>query len=145
MGIRASVHEQGQMTIELAVAFPVLIAIAVVVTNATLFLSECAAFDNLFRDSVRVCAISPTYGVDVGQVAAQVEESLLTSFDEPFESVSIVAKGASSGYVCFIGTLELSPTLFGMGLKSSVFGVSLPKMVHEISLVVDVYKPSVIA
>lgn len=145
MGIKVSMREQGQMTVELAVAFPVLIAIAVVVTNAALFLSECAAFDNLFRDSVRVCAISPAYGVDVGQTATQVEEFLSTSFDEPFESVSTVAEGVSSGHVCFTGTLELSPTLFGLRLKSSIFGVSLPKMVHEISLVVDVYKPSVVA
>ena len=35
--------ERGQMTVELAVMIPVLVAIAVIAMNAMLFFSECAA------------------------------------------------------------------------------------------------------
>lgn len=41
--------ERGQMTVELAVMIPVLVAIAVIAMNAMLFFSECAAFDRLAR------------------------------------------------------------------------------------------------
>ena len=41
--------ECGQMTVELAVMIPVLVAIAVIAMNAMLFFSECAAFDRLAR------------------------------------------------------------------------------------------------
>ena len=35
-------NQAGQMTVELAVAFPVVVAVAVIAMNALLFLSECA-------------------------------------------------------------------------------------------------------
>ena len=44
----------------------------------------------------------------------------------------------------FTATIEFSPTLFGLGLKSSVFGVSLPHLEHAVSLTVDPYKPGVL-
>lgn len=47
--------ECGQMTVEFAVALPVVVVIAVIAVNALAFFSDCAAFDNLFRDAMR-CA-----------------------------------------------------------------------------------------
>ncbi len=96
------------MTVELAAAFPVLIAVAVVAVNALLFFSECGAFD------------------------------------KPFEQVSVAVRGTEGGHVEFEGTLELAPTLFGLGLKQSVFGVSLPSLSHRTAFVVDCYKPGVL-
>ena len=54
MGVMRTCDERGQMTVELAAAFPVLIIVAVIAVNALAFFSECAAFDNVFRDAVRV-------------------------------------------------------------------------------------------
>ncbi|OUO92126.1 hypothetical protein B5F40_02000 [Gordonibacter sp. An230] len=133
------------MVVELAAAFPVLIVVAVVAVNALLFFSECGAFDNAFRDAVRVHATSPSYGQGIEQSRAQVGSVLSESFDEPFERVSVAVRGTEGGHVEFEGTLELSPTLFGLGLKREVFGVSLPPLSHRTVFVVDRYKPGVLA
>ena len=114
------------MTVELAAAFPVLIAVAVVAVNALLFFSECGAFDNAFRDAVRVHAASPAYEQGAEQSRAQVHYTYI--YYKPFEQVSVAVRGTEGGHMEFEGTLELAPTLFGLGLKQSVFGVSLPSL-----------------
>ena len=117
---------------------------AVVAVNALLFFSECGAFDNAFRDAVRVHAASPAYGQGAEQSRAQVHATLSEAFDKPFEQVSVAVRGTEGGHVEFEGTLELAPTLFGLGLKQSVFGVSLPSLSHRTAFVVDCYKPGVL-
>lgn len=136
--------EKAQMTVELAVALPVLLAVAVIAVNALLFFSECAAFDAAFRDAVRIHAASPAYGQDLEQSRAQVATALSESFDRPYTASNVAVEGAADGHVTFASTLEFSPTLFGMGLKSSVFGVELPKIAHTVSFTVDCYKPGVL-
>lgn len=131
------------MSVELAVAFPVLIAIAVIATNAVLFFSECAAFDNAFREAVRVHATSPAYGQGTGDALSAVAADLEARFDGDFEESSVAVAGGAGGHLTFTGTLRLQPTLFGMGLRSSVFGVSLPPVTHTLSYTVDSYKPGV--
>ena len=57
------VWRAGQMTVEFVVAFPVLIAVAVVAVNACLFFSECAAFDMVARDGgAHVCYVACVRG-----------------------------------------------------------------------------------
>ncbi|WP_165247791.1 hypothetical protein [Adlercreutzia sp. ZJ141] len=131
------------MTVELAVAFPVLVIIAVIAMNVTLFLGECAAYDNAFCEAVRVNATSPAYGEDAGQSVTRIDAALAERFNREFESSSVSVSGSTGGIATFTGTLTLRPTLFGMGLRSSVLGVSLPNMTHAVSLTVDSYKPGV--
>ena len=50
------------MTVEFVVAFPAMLAIALVAMNALLFFSECASFDRLARQSICVHAAAPAYG-----------------------------------------------------------------------------------
>lgn len=146
MGVRKMRRggEAGQMTVELAVAFPVILVVAVIAVNALLFFSECAAFDNVFRDAVRTHATSPAYGQGLEQGTAAVQSVLSEAFDQPFESVKVAAEGASEGHTLFVATLDFTPTLFGMGFKSSVFGVSLPPLTHEVAFTADRYKPGVL-
>ena len=136
--------ERGQMTVELAVAFPVLIAVAVIAVNALLFLSECAAFDDAFREAVRVHATSPGYGEDLDDGVAAVQEALEASFDADYLAVSVTVEGTSAGYVTFTGTLSFTPTLFGKGTVDSVFGVQLPALSHSVRHTVDRYKPGAV-
>lgn len=136
--------EAGQMTIEFVVAFPILIIVAVIAVNAVLFFSECAAFDNVFRDAVRLHITSPAYGQDLSSGVAQVESTLDQQFDRPYLSSQVSATGGEGGHATCRAVLEFSPTLFGMGLKSSVLGVSLPPLTHSVSLVADCYKPGVL-
>lgn len=136
-------NETGQMTLEFAVAFPVLIVITVIAVNALLFFSECASFDNIFRDAVRVYATSPAYRQDLEQSRYLVASALSESFDHSFETSCVKVERVAGGHIRFLATLEFFPTLFGRGLKSSVFGVSLPVLSHTSMLVVDCYKPGV--
>lgn len=134
----------GQMTVEFAVAFPVFVIVAVIAVNALLFFSDCAAFDRLARDAVRICATSPAYGQTVDDSIALVAEALEGSFERDNLSISVAAEGASAGHTRFTATVRFAPTLFGLGLKSSVFGIELPSLEHSVSMTVDAYKPGVL-
>ncbi|WP_261429454.1 hypothetical protein [Xiamenia xianingshaonis] len=141
---RRQAAECGQMTVELVVAFPVMLVVAVIAVNAMTFFSECAAFDAAFRDAVRVCATSPGYGEGADRACALIKGQLEGAFDAENESVSVTVEAVAGGYRRFTGTIEFRATLFGHGLRTSVFGVQLPALSHRASLVVDFYKPGVV-
>ena len=90
-----------------------LIIVAVIAVNALAFFSECAAFDNVFRDAVRVHATSPAAGQGIEQSSALVQTALSAAFDAENEAVRVSAEGVSGGHTRFTGTLEYMPTLFG--------------------------------
>ena len=131
----------GQMSVELAIALPALLAVAVISMNALLLLGECASFDRLAREAVRTCAASPAYGISPSAAAADAQARLAAAFPRDFESVSVQAEGASPGYITYTATLSFQPTLLGRAFSGSVFGVSLPPMRHSVRMVVDSYKP----
>ena len=146
MGVMRKVREQsGQMTIEVAVAMPVLIVVAVVAVNVMTFFGECAVFDRVACEAVRVHATAPAYGQGVGQSVALVEQTIRSQLDESNLSVSVTHGVTSPDLDVYTASLEFSPTLFGMGLRSEVFGVSMPCLRHSVRYVVDGYKPGVIA
>lgn len=136
--------DRGQMTVELAAVFPVAIVVAVIAVNALTFLSECAAFDVALREAARVHAASPAYGQGLDQSTALIEAGLREAFPAENESVTVQVESVSGGHARFSGTLEFHPTLFGLGLRSSVFGVSLPPLRHAAQTTVDPYKPGAI-
>ena len=145
MGVaQADARERGQMTVELAVVFPALLAVAVIAVNALLFFSECAAFDRVAREAVRVHAASPACGQGLEQSCALVSQTVEQAFDRPYVGTRVAVEGTAGGHARFTATIEFSPTLFGLGLKSSVFGVALPHLEHAVSLTVDPYKPGVL-
>ena len=132
------------MTVEFVVAFPVVVVVAVIAVNAMLFFSECAAFDRVARDAVRVHAASPAYGQGLEQSRASVQAAIEEALDQPYTDVRVAVEGASLGHVTFTATLEFHPTLFGMGMKSQEFGVSLPSLAQSVAFTIDVYKPGVV-
>lgn len=135
--------ESGQMTVELAVAFPVLIIVAVIAVNALTFFVECATFDRIAHEAVRVHATSPAYGQGPDQACALIEQEIRSCVDESNLNVSVSRSNTGFDFDRYSATLEFSPTLFGMGLHSEVFGIALPKLTHTTSYVVDTYKPGV--
>lgn len=135
----------GQMTIELAAAIPVMIAVAVISTNAMLFFSECAAFDGVACEAVRVHATSPGFGQSQGDALYRVSQAVASQFDKPYTTTSVSCERVGLGMVRYTARLEFAPTLFGMGFRSEVFGVALPRMSHSVEYVIDPYKPGVIA
>ena len=135
--------ESGQMTVEMAVVFPVLVIVAAISVNAVLFFSECAQFDRLARQAVRVHATAPAYGESPDTCCAAVEEELRSAFDRPYLQVSVTRAATGLDFDEYTAVLEFSPTLFGMGLRDQVFGVSLPRLTHTVVYTVDTYKPGV--
>lgn len=141
---RPDLSEHGQMTVEFMVALPVLIVVALIAVNALTFFGDCAAFDNAFREAVRVNASSPAYGQDTSQCVALVKANLDRGFERENVHVKVAAEGAAGGTTAFQGTLEYAPTLFGLGLRQEVLGVQLPNLQHSVQLSVDCYKPGVL-
>ena len=115
MGVMRTCDERGQMTVELAAAFPVLIIVAVIAVNALAFFSECAAFDNVFRDAVRVHATSPAAGQGIEQSSALVQTALSAAFDAENETVRVSAEG-------FRGVIRASRAPWSTCPRCSVWG-----------------------
>ncbi|HAM15614.1 MAG TPA: hypothetical protein DCP91_07120 [Eggerthellaceae bacterium] len=132
------------MTVELAAAIPVLIVVAAIAVNVLSFLVDCAAFDRIARDAVRVHAASPAYGQDAAQSCVLIEGEIRAAFSE--RDVDVVVSHTSTGADLdeYRATMSSAPTLFGMSLRSEVFGVALPRLTHEAAYVVDSYKPGVV-
>lgn len=137
--------EAGQSTVELMAVLPAMILVALIVVNAMLFLSDCAAFDRLACQAVRVHAASPGYGQDAQRSCALVEAQLAQAFDGENLAIGVSVESGAGGTLSFRARLEFTPTLFGMGLRDEVLGVSLPALSHEAVYVVDPFKPGVIA
>ena len=137
-------ESKGQMTVELAVAIPVFVALSLVVFNGMLFLENCAAFDRLALDAIRVYASSPGYGQSAQEGAVLVETCLKEAFPQDYLDVSVVSSGTGMGLVAYRATLHFTPTLFGRGASSGVFGVSLVCFDHSVQLVVDPYRPGAV-
>ena len=133
--------ERGQMTVELVAVLPVAIIIALVVVNALTFFSECAAFDRLSRNAVRICATSPGYGQSLGDSVAEVRALIDEELDAENLAAEVAAEQDALGHVRFTMKLVFHPTLFGLGLRDSVLGVALPALEHTETIVMDSYKP----
>lgn len=136
--------ERGQATVELAVAMPVVIIVAVIAVNALAFFGECAAFDRLARQAACAWAAAPEAGQDAGEVAACIQEELQRTMGAPNIAIAVRAESSPFGLMRFVARIEYAPTLFGLGMRREVFGVALPPLVHEVSMTVDAYKPGVL-
>ena len=141
---RTALDESGQMTVEMAVAMPALIVVAVIAVNACTFFYQCAVFDRVAHEAVRVYATSPAYGEGPGQACASVEQAVRSQLDNQNLDVSVAYAKVGADFDEYRATLSFQPTLFGMGLRSEVFGVSVPQLEHTTSYVVDSYKPGVV-
>lgn len=141
---KTALDESGQMTVEMAVAMPALVVVAVIAVNACTFFYQCAVFDRVAHEAVRVYATSPAYGEGPGQACASVEQAVRSQLDDQNLDVSVTYAKVGADFDEYRVTLGFQPTLFGMGLRSEVFGVSMPQLEHATSYVVDSYKPGVI-
>ena len=136
--------QSGQMTVEFAVAFPVLIVVTLITVNALLFLGECSAFDRVFRNAVCTYGASPSYEQSTENTCALIRAELEHAFDKEHLEVEVTSSGVSGSLVNYQGTLSFQPTLFSQGALTSVFGVSFPRLTHVAQLSVDAYKPGVL-
>lgn len=142
---RVSNDERGQMTVELAVAFPVLLIVAIIAVNACTFFHECAVFDRVSHGAVRAYATAPAYREGPDQACALVEHAIRSELEGSNLDVIVTHGVTGLDLDEYRMTLGYHPTLFGLGLRSEVLGVGLPRLEHTTTFVVDSYKPGVIA
>lgn len=135
--------ERGQATVGLVAVLPVAIVVAAIAVNALLFFSECARFDRIAANAVRVCATTPAYGQGLDQSVARIEALVEEEMGEGV-SCEVTVEGGGAGFCAFTVRMTYEPSLFGVALRDEVFGVSLPRLTHEKGLVVDAYKPGML-
>lgn len=134
---------RGQMTIEFALLFPVMLMIALIACNSILFLSACSSFDRIFRESTCVFAPSPASDQQRDQICAQIEESLAAVVQENYLSCAVSANTGSEGLTTYEATLFFTPTIFGAYPLRRVFDIELTPIEHTIQITVDTYRPGV--
>ena len=142
--VKGASGSRGQMTIELVVVLPVVLALAVVAVNALQFFGDCAAFDREARNAIRVQCTSLTYGELGESAASQVQSYLESQLGSEYLSCSVQMQAEAGGLVRYEATLSYLPNLFGRGIRSEVFGLSMPALTHRTFLVVDPYNPGVV-
>lgn len=132
--------KKGQMTVELAVVFPVMIIVAVVMVNALSFAGECARFDRISRNSLRTETATPSIDESTGAALSRTQETLESEFVAENEEVNVSVAQERGAEVEFECELKWSPTLFGMGLKSEVFGLHMFELSHKNKYSVDPHR-----
>lgn len=143
LGTRAR-SERGQATVELAAVIPVVLIVAVVTVNALGFFGACASFDRVARQAICLYGAAPDAGEGPDDVVGHVEEALREAVGAANVSVAVSVESTALGLERYTARIEFAPTLFGLGLRSEVFGVLLPQLRHEVSLVVDRYRPGMV-
>ncbi len=139
MAVREHANENGQMTVELCIIFPVAIIIAAIAVNALLFFSDCASFDRAARNTIRALASSPSTQEDASAIAARIENELKETLDA--QDIVCTISHADGGLNRFTATRTFKPTLFGMGLRDQIWGIPLPRLTHATELTVDTFSP----
>lgn len=135
----------GQMTVELAVIFPVLIIVAVIAINALQFFGICASFDRASHQAIRVYATAPAYGWDSSRCCAQIEQSLKDAFAEnEGTTITVSTQAVGVGLQEFTSKIDYLPSIFGMSIQGEIFGVMLPRLTHTTRFVVENYRPGIV-
>lgn len=148
--------EEGQMVVEMAVVAPVMIVVAIVVTNLMWFLEATARFDRAVPDAVLVAAVSPSgeQGGGSGEhaVASAIEKAMggmgnvkvsvraETLWDAIGSSSGAVVAPHLTRYVCI---LEFAPWPSALTVAGVDAGIPV-YLRHERSFVVDRYRAGVV-
>lgn len=138
-----NLDDRGQTTVGLVAIIPAAIAVAAIAINALLFFSECAKFDRVASNAIRVCAASPNYGQGVDQSVTSIDE-LIEAEMGANTRCEVAAHRTAGGYTTFTATLFYDPNLFGAKLRKELFGIELGSLTHQISLTIDTYKPGIL-
>ena len=147
--------QSGQMTVELAVLVPVVIAVALVVVNLMEFVDACAAFDRLSLDEIIAEGVSPAGEQSVVASVAAVEAALRSALGREARcdvEVTVERVSAEEGeqllsvaplltrYTC---TMVFKPWPRELHLPGITYVAPL-ELRHERTLVIDRYRPGVV-
>ena len=130
--MRSEKRIAGQMTVEFAVAFPVIVMIAAIACLSVAYMGFCASFDGAARNAMRLEA-------DDGNDAAA---SAATGIDR--SCISVDRSRTGLGHMRYTATFSFDPSLVGLHVPTSIFGIEMPMLTHECSLVVSPYRKGVV-
>lgn len=147
--------DAGQMAVELALLMPVIVVVALVIVNVLRFSELCARFDRVAPDAVVMHGVSAS-GVS-GELSgvSEVREAIESAMGDMTCEVDVRVQGVSdeegralidmaAGTVCYTCTLGFRP--WPSSASMAGVGFELPVLVeHERSVVVDRYRPAVVA
>lgn len=128
----------GQMTVEFAVVFPVLLMVGFISVNALVFLGDCAAFDIVARDAIRLQADD---GQREAQGCAETCARIERGLSMEHETVSVTSERTAAGHIRYVARTAFSPP-FLKGVR--VFGIAVPPLEHEVAFVVSPYRAGVV-
>jgi hypothetical protein len=153
------VQRSGQMSVELALCIPVVLAVIAIVVNTMVYLDVSARFDRLAADAVRIEAVSPgyeAYGTEAraDKVRALLEKEFAAEADfvhiEVHASTGSDGSGsAPAGIVGFslipeLETYECTLYYSPWGFKGSFFGVRFLETSRTRSYTIDPFRPGVL-
>lgn len=146
---------KGQMTVELALLFPVLLVLACICISCIQFIYACTYFDQMALDEIISQGVSPSGSGGDDAVVREIQEALNYSFSN-FKRVNIEVRQTTlgekatdeilsflTGYKKIECTLNYVP--WPLSAHMSFMGVHAPiKLSHTRSLVIDTYKGGVV-
>lgn len=146
----------GQMSVELAVVLPIVIAAILVCYNAGRYLMLCAQFDRLAQNAVIVHGVAPSGEQSVDHAVAEIQQEITKELPHQLVSVEVEAgapeRDASRPLTFFISPLLTRYTCVmkykPWPLSFACAGVSLSfdlGIEHKKSLVVDRFRTKVVA
>ena len=127
----------GQMTVELAIVFPVLIIVACVMVNALGYAGECASFDRWVRNTVIAKASAPELDKSTDDILSEINVAMDAGTVYSNEDSSATYVSVSDSEIIVECELVWHPTLFGMDVKTEVFGMKLFELTHKCQIKVD--------
>lgn len=138
--MRSEKRIAGQMTVEFAVAFPVIAMIAAIACLSVAYMGFCASFDGAARNAMRLEADDGNDAAASAEIADRIAAA--TGIDRSCISVDRSRMGL--GHMRYTATFSFDPSLVGLHVPTSIFGIEMPMLTHECSLVVSPYRKGVV-
>lgn len=133
-----SLHEGGQMAVELAVITPVILIVLVIAVDMLVFAGECARFDHIAPQRVLAQAVSaPVDGYAGDARVAAIQSALESDFAKNGSSVEVSCEDAGmplSSMAVYRCTFRFAPWPLSIADAPTV-------LEHGCSIVVDPYTP----
>lgn len=153
--VRACASETGQMSVELAVVIPVVIAVCLICYNAGRYAMLCADFDRLAQNACVVYGVSPSGEQSSAHAAAEIKAELASELPSELVTVDVQAEGMSADphqpltflisplltrYTC---VMKYKPWPLSFVLAGTELSLDIG-LEHKKSLVVDRFRPRVV-
>lgn len=147
-------YQAAQATVEAAIVLPILIALALITYNLMLYCSMCARFEKVAKDSTITCAVSPASQQKDGDIEDAIVASITDAMGSYPAKISVdTQNGAQQAETMMeligapnIYTLTLAYAPWPHSFQIAGVSVQVPiELTHKVVVVVDPWRPSIVA